>query len=89
MIELMTRIDHNNEKLLMCKLSNGGQTNLYGWFDKICNDYYEEQAIKERTSLDEIHKRFYDDLHESFFVTILTLLFKFLIERGVGHVVEA
>ena len=77
----MARIDHNNENLLMHKLNNGRRTNLYEWLENICENFYEEQAVEERKSLDEIKQIFYNNFHESFFVTIMTLLFKFFIEK--------
>jgi hypothetical protein len=63
---------------------NGRKSNLYEWFEKIINDFYEEQAIEEQTSFDEIKSRFYDDFHKIFFCIVPTLLFKFLIDKGVG-----
>ena len=38
--------------------------------------------------METIQKKFYIDLTEQFFCSILTLLFKFLIEKGVGHIIE-
>ena len=59
---------------------------MYECLEKICDEFHEEQAIEKMTSLDDLEKIFYDDFHESFFVTIPKLLFKFLIEHGVGHI---
>ena len=58
------------------------------WFEKIANEFCEEQAIDERTSVETIKKKFYTDLTEQFLCSLSTLLFKFLIEKGVGHIVE-
>ena len=58
------------------------------WFENITNEFYEEQAIEERTLVETIQKKFYTDLTEQFLCSLLTLLFKFLIEKGVGHIVE-
>ena len=58
------------------------------WFDKIIDDFYEEQAVKDRTSLETIKEKFYTDLTEQFMCSLQTLLFKFLIDKGVGHIVE-
>ena len=58
------------------------------WFENIANEFYEEQAIEERTSVETIKKKFYIDLTEQFLCSLSTLLFKFLIEKGVGHIVE-
>ena len=44
--------------------------------------------MEERVSVESIEKRFYTDLTEHFLCSLPTLLFKFLIEKGVGHIVE-
>ena len=49
---------------LLEKLIRGGWTNLSEWFEKITDEFYEEQAIEERTSVETIQKRFYTDLTE-------------------------
>ena len=48
------------------------------WFEKIADDFCEE-IVKEK---------FYIDLTEQFMCSLPTLLFKFLIEKGVGHIIE-
>ena len=58
------------------------------WFEKITDEFCEEQAIEERTSAETIQKKFYTDLTEQFLCSLPTLLFKFLIEKGVDHIVE-
>ena len=58
------------------------------WLEKIVDEFCEEQAVEERTSVETIKKKFYIDLIEQFLCSLLTLLFKFLIEKGVGHIVE-
>ena len=58
------------------------------WFEKITNEFYEEQAVEERTSVETIKKKFYTDLTKQFLCFLPTLLFKFLIEKGVGHIIE-
>ena len=72
----------------MHKLTNGGRTNLLEWVENIVDNFCEEQAIDEITSYDSIKDRFHDDFHESFLCTIQTLMFKFLIDKGVAHIVE-
>ena len=57
-------------------------------FEKIADDFCEEQAVEDRTSVETVKKKFYTDLTEQFMCSILTLLFKFLIEKGVAHIVE-
>ena len=58
------------------------------WLENITNEFCEEQAMEERVSIESIEKRFYTDLIEQFLCSLPTLLFKFLIEKGVGHIVE-
>jgi len=69
-------------------LINGGKTNLYDWVEKIAEYFCEEQVVEEHTSLDNVKTRFYNDLHENILCTIPMLLQKFLIDKGVGHIVE-
>ena len=80
----------NEEKnwQLLHKITNGGRTNLSEWVENIIDNFCEEQAINERTSYDSIKDHFHDNFHESFLCTISTLLFKFLIDKGVAHIVE-
>ena len=73
---------------LLHKLTNGGRTNLSKWVENIIDESCKEQAIDERMSYDSIKDRFHDDFHEIFLCTIPTLLFKFLIDKGVAHIVE-
>ena len=58
------------------------------WFEKITDEFCEEQAIEEITSVEFVRKKFYMDLIEQFMCSLPTLLFKFLIEKGVRHIVE-
>ena len=73
---------------LLEKLIRGGRTNLSEWFENITDEFCKEQAIEERTSVETVQKIFYTDLTEQFLCSLPTLLFKFLIEKGVGHIVE-
>ena len=66
----------------------GGRTNLSEWFEKITDEFCQEHAIEERVSIETIEKRFYTDFTEQFLYSLPTLLFIFLINRGVGHIVE-
>ena len=70
------------------KLIRGGRTNLSEWFDKITDDFCEEQEVEDRTSMETVKEKFYIDIIEQFLYSLLTLLFKFLIEKGVRHIVE-
>ena len=58
------------------------------WFEKITDEFCEEQAVEDRTSVETVKKKFYTNLTEQFLCSLLTLFFKFLIEKGVGHIVE-
>ena len=80
-MSFMSKLDSHNETLLMHKIYKGGRPNIYDWIENICEDFYEEEAIEEIISIDEIKTIFYNNLHESFFVTIQNLMFKFLIEK--------
>ena len=73
---------------LMHMLPNGGRTNLAEWVEQIVNEFCEERAIDERSSFDSIKNHFHDDLHEIFLYTIPTSLFKFLIKKGIPHIVK-
>ena len=73
---------------LLKKLIRGVRTNLSEWFEKIADAFCQEQAIEKRASVENIEKRFYTDFTEQFLCYLPTLLFKFLIDRGVGNIVE-
>ena len=83
----MKKPEATKEQQLREKLIKGGRTNLLEWFEKI-NDFCEEQAIEEIILVETIQKKFYIDLTKQFLYSLQTLLFKFLIEKGVGHIVE-
>ena len=72
----------------MHTLRNNGRTNLSEWVEQIVDDFCKEQAINKRDSFNSIKDHFHDDFHESFLCTVPTLLFKFLINKGVAHIVE-
>ena len=54
----------------------------------IADEFCEEQAVEERTSVETIHNKFYTNLTKQLLCSLPTFLFKFLIEKGVGHIVE-
>ena len=58
------------------------------WFKKIANDFCEEQAVEEKNSVETVKEKFYTNLTEQFLCSLPTLLFKFLIEKGLGHIVK-
>ena len=82
----MKKPEATKDQEMLEKLIRGGRTNMSEWFEKIADEFCEEQAIEERTSVETIQKKFYTDLTEQFLCSLPTLLFKFLIEKGVGHI---
>ena len=84
----MKKSEATKDQELVDKLIWGGRTNLSEWFEKITDEFCKEKAIEDRTSIEIIQKKFYIDLTEQFLCSLPTLLFKFLIEKGVGHIVE-
>ena len=58
------------------------------WFEKIADDFCEEQAVEDRTSVETVKEKFYIDFIEQFLCSLPTLLFKLLIEKGARHIVE-
>ena len=81
-------MSQDQSRQLMHTLWDGGRTNFSEWVEQIVDDFCEEQTIDERALFDNIKDHFHDDFHESFLCTVLTLLFKFLIDKGVAHIVE-
>ena len=57
-------------------------------FEIITNELCEDRSIEEQVFVDNIKERFYNDLIEKFLSSLPTLLFRFLIEKGAGHIVE-
>ena len=84
----MKNQEATKDQELLEKLIRGRRTNLSEWVEKITDEFCKEQAVEERVSVESIEKRFYIDLTEQFLYSLSTLLFKFLIEKGVGHIVE-
>ena len=58
------------------------------WAKQIVNEFYKEQAIDKRGSFNNVKIFFHNDLHEIFICTILTFIFKFLINKGVANIIE-
>ena len=50
----MKNLEATKEQQLLEKLIRGGRTNLSEWFEKIVDEFCEEQAIEERTSVETI-----------------------------------
>ena len=85
----MRKPDKNKEEQLLQKLIRGGRANLSEWFKKIADDFCEEQAVEDRTSVETVRQKFFTEFTDQFLCSLPTLMFKFLIERGAGHIVEA
>ena len=58
------------------------------WFEKIADEFCEEQEVEDINLVETVKEKFYTDLTEQFLCSLPTLLFKLLIEKGVGHIVE-
>ena len=84
----MRKLEVTKEQQLLEKLIKGGRTNLSEWFEKIADDFCEEQAVEDRTSEETVKEKFYTDFTKQFLCSLSTLLFKLLIEKGEGHIVE-
>ena len=64
----MKNPEETKEQQLLEKLIQGGRINLSEWFEKIANEFCEDQAIEEITSVETIQKKFYIDLTKKFCV---------------------
>ena len=84
----MRKPDKTKEEQLLQKLIRGGRTNLSEWFEKIADDFCEEQAVEDRTSVETVRQKFFTEFTDQFLCSLPALLFKFLIEKGAGHIVE-
>ena len=85
----MRKPDKTKEEQLLQKLIRGGRTNLSEWFEKIADNFCDEQAVEDRTSVETVRQKFFIEFTDQFLCSFPTLLFKFLIEKGAGHIVEA
>ena len=47
----MKKLEATKDQQLLETLIRGGRTNMSEWFEKITNDFCEEQAIDERNSV--------------------------------------
>ena len=84
----MRKTEGTKEQQLLEKLILGGRTKSLEWFEKIADNFCEEQAVEDRTSVETVKEKFYTDLTEQFLCSLPTLMFKFLIKKGVGDIVE-
>ena len=60
----MKKMKETKDQELLEKVILGGQTNFMEWFEMITDEFCEDQAIEERTSVETIQKKFYIDLTE-------------------------
>lgn len=84
----MTIIKHHDNILLMKNMKNNGQTNLFKCFVKIVDEFCEEQVIELHTSFNEVKPIFHGNFLDSFICTVPTFQFKFLINKGIAHMVK-
>ena len=57
----MKKAEETKDQELLEKLIRGGRTKLSEWFEKITEEFCEEQAIEERTLVEIVQKKFYTD----------------------------
>lgn len=84
----MTIIKDHDNLLLMKKMKNDGQTNLSKWFEMIVAKFYGEQSIKEHIAFNEVKYKFCDDLNDTYMCIVPTIIFKFLIDKVISHIVK-
>ena len=84
----MKKVVEIKDQEFLQKLIRGGCTNLSEWIEKIAYEFCEEHVVEDRVSVESIDKRFYNDFTRYFIFSLSTMLFNFLINRGVGHIVE-
>ena len=58
----MKKPEATKDQQLLEKLIRGGRTNLSEWFEKIVDDFCEEQAVEDKTSVETIKEKFYTNL---------------------------
>ena len=84
----MKNPEETKDQELLDKLIQGRRTNFSEWFEKIVDDFYEELAVEDRKLLETVKENFYTKPTKQFLCSLPTFLFKFLIEKGLGHIVE-
>ena len=62
----MKNTEGTKDQQLLEKNIRRGRTNFSEWFEKIVDEFYEEQAVEDKTSVETIKKKFYTDLTEQF-----------------------
>ena len=66
----MKKMEATKDQELLEKLIRGGRTNISEWFEKISDEFCEEQAIEERNLVETIQKKFYIELTEQFLCSL-------------------
>ena len=69
----MKKSEGNKDQQLLEKLIQGGRKNLSEWFEKIFDEFCEEQAVEDRTSVETVKEKFYTDLNREIFVFLTDL----------------
>ena len=60
----MKKSEGTKDNQLLEKLIRGGRTKLLEWFEKIVDDFCEEQSVEDKTSVETIKEKFYTYLTE-------------------------
>ena len=69
----MRNPEGTNEQQLLEKMIRGGRKNLSKWFEKIVDDFCEEQAVEDKTSVETVKEKLYTGLTKQFMCSLLTL----------------
>ena len=64
----MKKLEATKHQELLKKLIRGGRTNLSKWFEKIVDEFCQEQAVEERVLVESIEKYSMLTLLSNFFV---------------------
>ena len=80
--------EKTKDQELLKKLIWGARTNLSESFEKIADEFCQEQVVEERVLVKSIEKIFYTEFTNQFICLLPNPLLKFLFDRGVGHIVE-
>jgi hypothetical protein len=86
LINQMHKITPNEQ--LIHKIINGGIKKMNEWFENIVHDYIEEQVIEDRETVKTIKNKLYIELHDGFLCIVVSLLHKFLLDKGFRDIVE-
>ena len=87
-MRITTHVDLKEDINLSSRLINIGETNLNKWFENILENLCEDLEIEEKTSMNNMKRKFYTDIHDNFFYSVPNLFHIFLIKKGLVHMVE-